>query len=120
MSGFRDGYMPITVADSVVTIQNTYSYYACKVYVYGVVLSESVTLRICIAYKKNGQVDDINSNDGQYSYMNRYVKLTGANYDAWGLDDQYITQYVHDNIEAIVASTYVPDVNEYPYVDTYQ
>jgi hypothetical protein len=118
-SNIRDGYTAIDVSNTEIVITNTYSYYACKTYIYGIVLNTSVTLRVCIAYLKNGAIDTMNSNDGNYSYMNRFVKLEGADYTKWGQDDTYITSYVEKNISDIIRSTYIPNLNELPYVDTY-
>jgi hypothetical protein len=119
MSTTPEGYFPIDVSNTEIIITNTYSYYQCKIYVFGVILNTSVTLRCSIVYLKNGKIDDINSNDGTYSYMNRYVLLEGEDYAAWGQNDSYITNYVQTNIANIIQSTYLPDFNQVPYVDTY-
>jgi hypothetical protein len=108
----------ISVSDTTVTKTDVYSYYGFNAYAHSVVLNTSAVIRVSVAYLKNGTLDNANRNDGTYSYMNKYVLLEGSEYTNWGNDDTYIINYVRDNIEAVINSTYMPEFTLPPHLET--
>jgi hypothetical protein len=110
---------PISIPDSTVTVTDTFSYHGFNAHVHSVDLFNSVTLRVNIAYLKNGSIDSTSyKNDGTYSYMTKYYLVSGSDYTNWGNDDTYITNYVANNISAIINSTYNPPFTLPPHLDT--
>lgn len=101
----------ITVGDVTVTTTSIYSYHGFNAYINSVELNVSATIRVSIAYLVNGKLDtsQVSKNDGTYSYINKYVLIDGQDYTNWGNDDSYIVNYVRNNFETILNSTYLPE-----------
>ena len=96
--------VPTSVTSSV-TISNNYEYFGFKVYIHNLVLNTSVGLRVNVAYLLNGSIEPRSMNDGTYSYVRKYVELSGDDYTNWGNDDTYITTWVTNNFEKVINST---------------
>ena len=109
----------ITVTDVTVTNTDVYSYYGFNAYINSVDLNTSATIRASIAYLKNGAIDTSNyKNDGTYSYVSKYVVISGSEYTSWGNDDTYIVNYVTNNFTTFLNSTYNPPFTLPPHLDT--
>ena len=108
----------VSVPNTTVTTTDVYSYHGFNAYVHILNLFTDVTLRVSVAYLKNGALDNINRNDGTYSYMNKYIILTGTDYTSWATDDTYIIDYVTNNITNIINSTYNPPFTLPPHLET--
>jgi hypothetical protein len=100
-----------SVQQSVEQVTNTTAYYGFKVDVFSLELGSSVTLRVSIAFLVNGTLDKSQPNDGTYNYMNRFIRLSGTDYTNWGSDDSYISTYVGNNFNAVLASNVKPRPN---------
>lgn len=100
----------INVSDVTVTTTNIYSYHGFNAYINSVELNVTATIRVSIAYLLNGKIDkdSKNQNDGTYSYINKYIVISGQDYTNWGNDDSYIVNYVSNNFETVLNSTHVP------------
>jgi len=93
---------PIT--KNVITECN-YEYFGFNCYVNELILNVSVELEVNIAYLLNGELDSTNYlNDGKYSYMKKYIILSGIDYSNWSNDDSYIINWVSNNIQYIINS----------------
>ena len=91
-----------------ITTTNKYEYFGFRIKVNSITLFESVSLRVSVAYLLNGVIDSSNYlNDGTYSYMRKYITLTGNDYTNWNNDDQYIIDWVSNNFQTVLDSTLV-------------
>ena len=84
---------------------NIYTYYGFSINVVTLTLKTSVTLRVTISYLVNDTIVPTKRHDATYSFMNRFVTLSGDDYAQWGADDSYIYNYVTNNLESIINST---------------
>ena len=100
-----------TIPSSVQNIVKTTTYHGFKVTVFSVDIFTSVTLKVNIAYLLNGELDKSEQNDGIYNYTSRFIVLTGDDYSQWSTDDQYLVDYVSNNIDKVMASTFKPRPN---------
>jgi hypothetical protein len=97
-----------SVQQSVEQVTNTTAYYGFKVEVFSLELGSSVTLRVSIAFLVNGTLDKSQPNDGTYNYTNRFITLSGTDYTNWGSDDSYISTYVSNHFDSVLASNLKP------------
>jgi len=97
--------VPTPVVQSVTPAAKSYEYLGFKVFVHELNLYTSVGLRVCVAYLLNGSMDpECFLNDGTYSYVKKYVVLTGDDYNNWANDDSYINTWVANNFETVINS----------------
>uniref|UniRef100_A0A6C0DRJ6 Uncharacterized protein n=1 Tax=viral metagenome TaxID=1070528 RepID=A0A6C0DRJ6_9ZZZZ len=102
-AAFINAYEPIS---NTITTSNNYEYFGFRIHVHELILNESVSLRINVAYLLNGAKDPSNlRNDGTYSYVTKFAVLTGDDYANWGNNDQYIYEWVNNNFQTIINST---------------
>ena len=88
-----------------VIIDNQYEYFGFTCYVNDLILNTSVGLEVNIAYLLNGVLDTGNYlNDGNYSYLKKYIILTGIDYSNWTNDDSYINSWVTNNFQYVIDS----------------
>ena len=82
-----------------------YEYFGFNCYVNDLTFNISVGLEVNIAYLLNGELDSNNYlNDGKYSYMKKYVILSGIDYNNWSDDDDYIINWVTNNFQNVINS----------------